>query len=86
MKKKTKLITEKRTLFIISELVIILDRLKRQETSYPPVVLIDNVRLNILFIGAKHTYDSQFKSSILKEFFLIQKNTKRQVTHSIFRD
>lgn len=32
-KEKTKLITEKRTLFIISELVIILDRLKKQEIS-----------------------------------------------------
>lgn len=55
--------------------------------TYPPVVLIDNVRLNILFTGVKHPHDSQFKSSILKEFFLIQKkNTKRQVTHFIFRD
>lgn len=43
--------------------------------TYPPVVLIDNVRLNILFIGVKHTYDSQIKSSILKEFFLIKKKT-----------
>lgn len=73
MKKKTKLITEKRTLFIISELVIILDRLKKARNivmlTYPPVVLIDNVWLNILFIGVKHPYDSQLKSSILKEFF-----------------
>lgn len=53
--------------------------------TYQPVVLIDNVWLNILFMGVKH--DSQLKSSILKEFFFnSKKNTKRQVTHSIFRD
>lgn len=73
MKNKTKLITEKRALYIISELVIILDRLKKTRNivmlTYPPVVLIDNVRLNILFIGVKHPHDSQFKSSILKDFF-----------------
>lgn len=55
--------------------------------TYQPVVLIDNVWLNILFMGVKHPYDSQLKSSILKEFFFnSKKNTKRQVTHSIFCD
>lgn len=54
--------------------------------TYLPFILIYNVRLNILFIEVKHTYDSLFKSSILKGIFLIQKNTKRQVTHFIFRD
>lgn len=44
--------------------------------TYQPVVLIDNVWLNILFMGVKHPYDSQLKSSILKEFFLIKKKYK----------
>lgn len=44
--------------------------------TYQPVVLIDNVWLNILFMGVKHPFDSQLKSSILKEFFLIKKKYK----------
>lgn len=44
--------------------------------TYQPVVLIDNVWLNILFMGVKHPYDSQLKSSILNEFFLIKKKYK----------
>lgn len=44
--------------------------------TYQPVVLIDNVWLNILFIGVKNPYDSQLKSSILKEFFF---NSKKKI-------
>lgn len=52
--------------------------------TYPPVVLIDNVRLNILFIGVKHPHDSQIKSSILKEFFLIQKKIQNVKLHILY--
>lgn len=56
--------------------------------TYQPVVLIDNVRLNILFIEVKHTYDSQIKSSILKEFFLIKKiqNVKFHISYFVTND
>lgn len=52
--------------------------------TYQPVVLIDNVRLNILFIEVKHTYDSQIKSSILKEFFLIKKKIQNVKLHILY--
>lgn len=56
--------------------------------TYQPVVLIDNVRLNILFIEVKHTYDFQIKSSILKEFFLIKKiqNVKLHISYFVTND
>lgn len=52
--------------------------------TYQPVVLIDNVWLNILFMGVKHPYDSQLKSSILKEFFLIQKKIQNVKLHILY--
>lgn len=56
--------------------------------TYQPVVLIDNVWLNILFMGVKHPYDSQLKSSILKEFFLIKKiqNVKLHISYFVTND
>lgn len=60
-KEKIKFIIEKWILFIISEFVIILDRLKKIRNvvmfMYQLVVLIDNVWLNILFMGVKYFYD-----------------------------
>lgn len=52
--------------------------------TYPPVVLIDNVRLNILFTGVKHPHDSQFKSSILKEFFFNSKKKYKTSSYTFY--
>lgn len=52
--------------------------------TYQPVVLIDNVWLNILFMGVKHPYDSQLKSSILKEFFFNSKKEYKTLSYTFY--
>lgn len=52
--------------------------------TYQPVVLIDNVWLNILFMGVKHPYDSQLKSSILKEFFFNSKKKYKTSSYTFY--